>query len=242
MEAFFISVIFLGVLLVIGALFFIAMDKVSGKDFFKEFDRKKEEMFSLIQESEEMVQELNRMSDYVVTIISEKNQEFFDRMNRYETSKNTQWHYAEPSHEKPQIGGMPHIQNSIPYMPEGSTPKPVIHVGSYYDNAAKKVEIKAEQEKTDDDSSKEKAEAVEQDNLVLNKEQVPASQITQNQLNTQYKEAKINNKAADNAHSILDSRRREVLHLIEQGMSNDEIAVKLKMGKGEIGLIRGLSK
>ncbi|MDF2986664.1 MAG: hypothetical protein K0R50_2174, partial [Eubacterium sp.] len=86
MEAFYVSIIFLGVLLVIGSLFFIAMDKVNGKDFFKEFDRKKEEMFNLIQDSEEMVQELNRLSDYVVNVISDKNQEFFEKVKKSETA------------------------------------------------------------------------------------------------------------------------------------------------------------
>ncbi|MDF2884508.1 MAG: response regulator containing a CheY-like receiver domain and an DNA-binding domain, partial [Clostridiaceae bacterium] len=41
---------------------------------------------------------------------------------------------------------------------------------------------------------------------------------------------------------VLNGKRREVLQMIDQGMSNDEIADKLKIGKGEIGLIRGLSK
>lgn len=259
MEAFYISMIFLGVLLVIGALFFIAMDKVNGKDFFKEFDRKKEEMFDLIQESEEMVQELNRMSDYVVTVISEKNQEFFDRMNRYEASKNTQRHYTEPSQIKPQIVNAPHLQNSVPYMPKGVAPKPVIPGGAYYNDAVKKVEIKDESEKAADNFINDKVETVEQNNTILNKEQVPVSEIQEvkksevasdqsdkkieNQINKQYQETKNNYKATDNnTHIVLDSRRREVLQMIDQGMSNDEIAVKLKIGKGEIGLIRGLSK
>ena len=38
MGAFYVSIIFLGILLIIGSLFFIVMDKVNGKDFFKELD------------------------------------------------------------------------------------------------------------------------------------------------------------------------------------------------------------
>ena len=65
-------------------------------------------------------------------------------------------------------------------------------------------------------------------------------------VNTQFSH---NNTAAGNEKDdmpksklVLNSNRREVLKLIEQGLSNDEICDKLKIGKGEIGLIRGLSK
>lgn len=260
MEAFYITMIFFGVLLVIGALFFIAMDKVNGKDFFKEFDRKKEEMFNLIQESEEMVQELNRMSDYVVTIISEKNQEFFSKMNEYEASQNSQKQYSQANPQSVPAAGMPHMQNSAPYVPKGTVPVITVPGGTYYNAvnaAAKKVEIPAASEKAADDLSIHKANP-EESNLVLKPEQTPDRPVqevkkaeapspekeikAEKLLNTQYKVTEKTGIEMNNKRIVLDSRRREVLQMIEQGLSNDEIAVKLKIGKGEIGLIRGLSK
>lgn len=82
MEAFYVCMIFLGSILVLVSLFFSIMDKVNGKDFFTEFDRKKDEMFTLIAEAEEMIQELNKMSDYVISTISDKNEELMQLQHR----------------------------------------------------------------------------------------------------------------------------------------------------------------
>ena len=82
MEAFYVCMIFLGSILVLVSLFFSIMDKVNGKDFFTEFDRKKDEMFTLIADAEEMIQELNKMSDYVIGTISDKSQELIQLENR----------------------------------------------------------------------------------------------------------------------------------------------------------------
>ncbi len=81
MEAFYVCMIFLGSILVLVSLFFSIMDKVNGKDFFTEFDRKKDEMFTLIADAEEMIQELNKMSDYVIGTISDKSQELIQLHN-----------------------------------------------------------------------------------------------------------------------------------------------------------------
>ena len=81
MDAFYVCMIFLGSILVLVSLFFSIMDKVNGKDFFTEFDRKKDEMFTLIADAEEMIQELNKMSDYVIGTISDKSQELIQLHN-----------------------------------------------------------------------------------------------------------------------------------------------------------------
>ncbi|HEY5583624.1 MAG TPA: DNA-binding response regulator [Ruminiclostridium sp.] len=196
MEAFYVSIIFLGGLLVIGSLLFIVMDRVSGKDFFKEFDRKKDEMFGLIQDSEEMIQELNRMSDYVVTVIAEKNQEFFN--------KSTNININETAIDK---------EDSVQL-------------------------------------SKEMKNQVQETLNIPISEKVNQSEISeleaQRLVNMQfsYNSERYNKDLSNDGKSrlVLNSKRREALQMIEQGLSNDEISDKLKIGKGEIGLIRGLSK
>ncbi|MHB8064768.1 MAG: DUF6115 domain-containing protein [Ruminiclostridium sp.] len=205
MEAFYVCIIFLGVLLVIASLFFIAMDRVNGKDFFKEFDRKKDEMFNLIQDSEEMVQELNRMSDYVVTIISEKNQEFFN--------KSTNINIQEPLIKIEEASG--HESKEL------------------VDQVQEELILPTSGENTKQDQIFKAA-------APQNKEP-----DVQRLANTPFSYNKdINKDSSDIGKSklTLNSARREVLQLIEQGLSNDEISDKLKMGKGEIGLIRGLSR
>ncbi len=195
MEGFYISIIFLGILLIAGSLFFILMDRVNGKDFFQEFDRKKDEMFNLIQESEEMIQELNRMSDYVVTAISEKNQEFFNKAMSSEK--------PEPAPDRnPEKVPTPEL-----------LPKPI-------QEAAANTKAAPDQ---DVEHEAEKAVNTQIPNNILEKTKDNPEDSTKTKL-------------------ILNDKRREVLKMIEQGLNNDEIAEKMKMGKGEIGLIRGLSK
>ncbi len=209
MGAFYVTIIFLGVILVAVSLFLIIMDRANGKDFFKEFDRKKDEMFGLIQDSEEMIHELNRMSDYVVTVISEKNQEFFKKVKDKDNQDQVE--------EKP--------VNKIQKEKQTQIEEPII---------------------TDTELSKEVDKINQQINQDIQKltniQSYKNTQSGKKQQNETTNET-VNTKEEDVKPSklVLNSRRKQVLQLIEQGLSNDEIAEKMKMGKGEIGLIRGLS-
>ncbi len=207
MGAFYVTIIFLGVILVAVSLFLIIMDRANGKDFFKEFDRKKDEMFGLIQDSEEMIHELNRMSDYVVTVISEKNQEFFKKVKDMDTQDKVE--------EKPvnKIQQQTQVEEPVISTPELSAEVDKINQQINQD-IQKLTNIQSYKnmqsgKKQQDEPPNETIETMEEDE----------------------KPSKL----------VLNSRRKQVLQLIEQGLSNDEIAEKMKMGKGEIGLIRGLS-
>lgn len=207
MGAFYVTIIFLGVILVAVSLFLILMDRANGKDFFKEFDRKKDEMFGLIQDSEEMIHELNRMSDYVVTVISEKNQEFFKKAKDLDDQDKVE--------EKPvnQIQQQIQIEEPVITTPELSTEVDKINQQINQDI----------QKLTNIQSYKNMQSGIKQ----------------QNEANDEIIDTREDNEKPSKL--VLNSRRKQVLQLIEQGFSNDEIAEKMKMGKGEIGLIRGLS-
>ncbi len=207
MGAFYVTIIFLGVILVAVSLFLIIMDRANGKDFFKEFDRKKDEMFGLIQDSEEMIHELNRMSDYVVTVISEKNQEFFKKVKDMDTQDKVEEKPANKIQQQTQIE------------------EPVI-------------------------STPELSDEVDKINQQINQDiqKLTNIQSYKNMQNGKKQQSEPPNETIETMEEdekpsklVLNSRRKQVLQLIEQGLSNDEIAEKMKMGKGEIGLIRGLS-
>lgn len=207
MGAFYVTIIFLGVILVAVSLFLIIMDRANGKDFFKEFDRKKDEMFGLIQDSEEMIHELNRMSDYVVTVISEKNQEFFKKVKDIDNQDKVE--------EKPVNKVQQQIQTEEPIIPTPELSPEVDKINQQINQDIQKL--------TNIQSYKNMQSGLKQ----------------QNEANDEI----IDTREDDEKPSklVLNSRRKQVLQLIEQGLSNDEIAEKMKMGKGEIGLIRGLS-
>jgi DNA-binding NarL/FixJ family response regulator len=180
------------------------MDKVNGKDFFKEFDRKKDEMYNLIQDSEEMVQEFNRMSDYVVSVISEKNQEFFNKSSNINMQKSSIKIEQAPTQESQELANQ--VQDEL-ILPSTESIKP-----------------SKMSENTTPPSKEEDIERL---------------------VNKQFSHKEVsNNDLLDVGKSklALNSRRREVLQMIEQGLSNDEISDKLKIGKGEIRLIRDLSR
>lgn len=251
MGAFYVSIIFLGILLVIGSLFFIAMEKVNGKDFFKEFDRKKEEMFNLIQDSEEMIQELNKMSDYVVTIIAEKNQEYFEKvsMARVESNSGHQRNITAPSIPRPV---MPVVGRPVPVMPVMSAKAPEEVSGAAVSEPADAEAVTTQAVVTEPAYTEAEVKKSALPEPAAAKAEYKASNVQEAK---PYKEAgrEVNTQMADIAERlkenetnksrlVLNGRRREVLQMIEQGLSNDEIADRLKIGKGEIGLIRGLSK
>lgn len=255
MGAFYVSIIFVGILLVIGSLIFIAMDKVNGKDYFKEFDRKKEEMFNLIQDSEEMIQELNKMSDYVVTMISEKNQEYFEKVNKGQASNpdpaidfpsKEQVYETQRSNIKSvtYTPSIPVRVNPIPSVPVTKVPEPVMPDNA--ETAIREEEASESQEallpKAPEIVSEIVKEAETEDFIENTK--TTLGNREKHGVNTQMSNIteRLKETDANKTKLVLNNKRREVLKMIEQGMSNDEIADKLKIGKGEIGLIRGLSK
>ena len=244
MGAFYVSMIFLGILLVIGSLFFIALDRANGKDFFKEFDRKKDEMFNLVQEAEEMIQELNKMSDYVVTMISEKNREFFEKA--YTPSNPVMVKVAPeiPVIKAPQPGMLEKqeqksagknqtvVKTSNKGIPkeEATAAKDV----TQFSQSIPSKNINLKEKETDTEKAQEKVNNTDED----------IENLSERAINTQMSAIKerLNETEITKSRLVLNSKRQEVLKMIEQGLSNDEIADRLKIGKGEIGLIRGLSK
>ncbi|PYG89849.1 hypothetical protein LY28_00446 [Ruminiclostridium sufflavum DSM 19573] len=260
MEAFYVCIIFLGIILVVGSIFLIIMDRVSGKDFFKEFDRKKDEMFNLIQDSEEMVQELNKMSDYVVTMISEKNQEFFNK-NTSPNSKELPMGNEQEQKKLPAEAQEEKIlQDTQEAAEQGKLPddkKPPIldEVAQRKDTALKNRGVIYEPK----DSVQQKDNSVYQNKgLILqyneawlqNKSMVIDTKGIVSQNEATEPDADGAEKDAENQDNIdlkkpklaLSGKRSKVLELIERGLSDEEISEKLRIGKGEISLIRGLSK
>ncbi|MCX7842622.1 MAG: hypothetical protein N2489_06060 [Clostridia bacterium] len=72
---FYVSIIFLGIMLIIIALIWIAYDMKRSQDYVKKLDDKKQELLEIISDCEQMIEELNKFSDYIVTQMDIKNQE-----------------------------------------------------------------------------------------------------------------------------------------------------------------------
>ena len=310
MEAFYVSIIFLGIILVVAALFFIIMDKVNGKDFFKEFDRKKDEMFNLIQDSEEMVQELNKMSDYVVTVIAEKNQEFFSKNTNLKAQEpiieiedvkeetkqllvqaqeqqillDTQ-NYSKQEMQTEQTvvisedlvndkGFAKQIEDAEPqkvtvpintknamlkYKNSGLQNKDMVAQNEDIGLDMSSVVYEPQKsEKSNKDNPyknriQKKSELAEEEEFSMDNGAIDDSYSTEANIEEVQKSLNIpmiygkdieNHESESKKKSklILSGKRGEVLQLIEYGLTDEEISEKLRVGKGEVSLIRGLSK
>ena len=339
MEAFYVCMIFLGSILVLVSLFFSIMDKVNGKDFFTEFDRKKDEMFTLIAEAEEMIQELNKMSDYVISTISDKNEELMQLQYRASKTKGHTFDAAKASTSdvaKADALNLKKADEAKSSKVDGLTKASTVNdSGNNTSNTAKsdKAKVsnldtedsKVENAKTDNKvlyTQKEaavKVSRVDSDNAStmhtahtpiihtpnintgtpyterltnvsiedrvevssqglrklqsmtpshhdgtqaekLNTYQQSTEQINDFHQKAIFSQQKIDNIEASTYHTIssynnginvpnvdnsrlsVNDKRKEALILIKKGLSNSEISEKLKIGKGEVALLRGLSK
>ncbi|NLK86656.1 MAG: hypothetical protein GX279_04090, partial [Clostridiaceae bacterium] len=84
MSGFYVSLIFIGILLSIISLILILIDKKNIFVFRKAFDDKKQELVEIINDAEQMIDELNRFSDYIVSQIDVKNEELNANMKEAE--------------------------------------------------------------------------------------------------------------------------------------------------------------
>ncbi len=75
MDGFYISLIFLGILLVLFSLILVFFDKRKSFGFMKSYEKKKQELIEIINDAELMIEELNKFSDYIVNQMDLKNEE-----------------------------------------------------------------------------------------------------------------------------------------------------------------------
>ncbi len=84
MNQFYVSIIFLGITLMIIALVWIAYDFKRSKDYEKGIEEKKNELLAIMSDSEQMIEELNKFSDYIVTQMDIKNEEMCNSLKMVE--------------------------------------------------------------------------------------------------------------------------------------------------------------
>jgi len=79
------SIIFIGITLVFVALISVLFDRKKSWDFERRIDEKKQELLEIVSDAEEMVSELNRFSDYVITQVNTKNEELLQNLTKCES-------------------------------------------------------------------------------------------------------------------------------------------------------------
>jgi DNA-binding NarL/FixJ family response regulator len=84
LNNFYVSIIFLGITLILISLVWIAYDKKKSDDYTKTLSEKKEELIEIISDADQMVEEMNKFSDYIATQMELKNEELCSNLKAVE--------------------------------------------------------------------------------------------------------------------------------------------------------------
>lgn len=72
MTAFFVCIILIGIMVVTVAIVWIVVERKNSRDYCLEIDEKRYELQQLIEDSEQLLNEMNNFSGYIVTQMEEK--------------------------------------------------------------------------------------------------------------------------------------------------------------------------
>ncbi|NLN64543.1 MAG: hypothetical protein GX144_03885 [Clostridiaceae bacterium] len=75
MTAFFVCIILIGVLMIAVAMVWMVVEKKNLRDYRLEVDERRYELHQVIEDAEQLLDELNHFSDYIVTRMEEKQQD-----------------------------------------------------------------------------------------------------------------------------------------------------------------------
>jgi len=84
MSQFYVSIIFLGIMLITVSIVLIAFDKKKSIDYVNELDSKKQELVGIISDAEQMIEEMNKFSDYIVTQMDFKSDQLSISLKNFE--------------------------------------------------------------------------------------------------------------------------------------------------------------
>jgi ATP/maltotriose-dependent transcriptional regulator MalT len=169
MEQFYPGFMIIGVLLIIISLTWFIINKKKLNYFMSLLEKKKDELSGIISDAEQMIEELNRFSDYVVTQIDLKNEQLWNNFNKLDKLVKQK---------------TDHLVKELQRFPD---------VGMALDSSSSFQEVSTE------------------------------------------------NKAQEKIIPF-NNRYRDIVNLANKGLTDTEIARKLKMGKGEIQLILEICK
>lgn len=212
MVGFYVSIMFLGIMLILFSLLWIAYDRKKSFDHAMELKDKKEELINIINDAELIVEELNKFSDYVVTKVDEKSKEIVDILKNAEEKKAL---YQKEDFIVESVKLKKAVNSSINRRVDSIS-------------ASKKREYVSNLEK-----SESKAE-IKVENKVETKSQGNFETKTETKDGAEFK-TKCHVKSDNVIH--INGKYKEVIDLSNNGLNETEIARKLNMGKGEIRLI-----
>lgn len=207
MNQFYISIIFVGIVLIIVSFILVLFDYKKSMDMKESLTQKKNDLIEIITDAEEMVVELNKFSDYITTQIDSKNKELTDVLNKVDEK------IAGVNNQSVEFG-----QNK-------------------YNKVVNGENISCTSQGTSINSS------LQGNNNKQNKQLLTKYKESYSQKESINKQVNIKDIERKNDKVIpINSKKKEVMELYQEGLDSTEIAKNLRMGKGEIELILGVNK
>lgn len=216
MNGFYVSMIFLGMLLIIVSLISIFLDKRKVFNFIKGFDEKRQELSEIIGDAEQMIDELNRFSDYIVTQMDLKNEELNRNLQEAEVRVKT-------------------LNGRISTVNIASDAVPEAEIDVMETEIAYNISCATAVSSAAMSSASMNGGAIE--SLPLSTADAASVAYGRSERFKSTVAVKKNEKVIP-----FNSRYLEVIRLAGEGLGNLDIARKLHMGKGEVELIIGLRK
>lgn len=220
MNGFYVSWVFFGILLVLFSLICIFFDKKKAFSFIKSYADKKQELVEIMNDAEQMIEELNRFSDYIVNQMDLKNEELSKNLKSAEENIFVLSERAGIIYNKL---GATTLQEANECRKSGfEMPALSLPVVQVFPVEVQAVEVQA---------------AVAVNGEAINKAGSAATPYFK--FNSDFVVAPT--KKSEKVIPI-NNKYSEVIRLSQEGMQGLEIAKRLNMGKGEVELILGLRK
>jgi hypothetical protein len=252
---FHISIMFVGILLMVISLVWIAFDKKKQLDDKEVLQEKKEMLVSVISDAELMIEELNNISDYLVSHIDKKRQEVVNTVKeadeKIKAAKDIEVKEITDKEIKSAAGKK--IKEIIDKEIKSAADKKIKEIidkeiKSAADKKIKTIIIEKIKEAADKEIEIIKEEKVsneidkvyftESKELLIDGENTIFRNVLSEDINKS-----LSNKIESKRKIVsANSKYKEVISLSQSGLNETQIAKKLNMGKGEIQLVLGINK
>lgn len=221
------------------SLVWIAFDKKKQLDDKEVLQEKKEMLVSVISDAELMIEELNNISDYLVSHIDKKRQEVVNTVKeadeKIKAAKDIEVKEITDKEIKSAAGKK--IKEIIDKEIKSAADKKIktIIIEKIKEAADKEIEI-IKEEKVSNEI--DKVYFTESKELLIDGENTIFRNVLSEDINKS-----LSNKIESKRKIVsANSKYKEVISLSQSGLNETQIAKKLNMGKGEIQLVLGINK
>jgi hypothetical protein len=227
MSGFYVSLIFIGILLILFSLTCIFIDKKKGFSFNKNFDERKQELVEIINDAEQMIEELNKFSDYIVNQMDLKNEQLCRNLKAAEEKVN---HLSERANAAVNVAAVikePVLARQIKETVSEECAlimEPVVETAGMAVNSGV-LETAA--------AKRNPGLVVDGINCSPMRPELVVDRVNCPPMHPIKKSEKV---------IPINNKYSEVIRLSQEGLYGLEIAKRLNLGKGEVDLILGLRK